>query len=107
MNTIAVPCCRCRSRRRFRIWACVVTSIAVVGSSAIRRRGLHDSAIAIIARCRSPPESCHGYASTRWSGMEMPTLRKRSTVIARASPRERLPPVGRHWRSWRRRASMT
>ena len=40
-------------------WAWVVTSIAVVGSSAIRRRGLQDSAMAIIARWRRPPESCH------------------------------------------------
>ena len=35
--------------------ACTVTSRAVVGSSAIRMRGPHASAIAIAIRCRIPP----------------------------------------------------
>jgi hypothetical protein len=35
----------------------MVTSNAVVGSSAIKSRGLQDSAIAIITRWRMPPES--------------------------------------------------
>jgi hypothetical protein len=35
----------------------MVTSSAVVGSSAISTFGLQASAIAIIARCRMPPES--------------------------------------------------
>ena len=39
-----------------RICACTVTSSAVVGSSAIRRSGLLIIAIAIMARCRMPPE---------------------------------------------------
>ena len=39
------------------ICACTVTSSAVVGSSAIRRSGRLASAIAIITRCRCPPES--------------------------------------------------
>ena len=43
-----------------RICAWIVTSSAVVGSSAIRRSGLHESAIAIIARCRMPPENWCG-----------------------------------------------
>ncbi len=43
MKTIAVSRRRWTSRRRFRICAWVVTSSAVVGSSAIRRRGRHDS----------------------------------------------------------------
>src|SRR6266511_3502344 len=38
--------------------------------------------------------------------ISMPTLRKRSTVISRASRRESRGPVGRHWRSWSRSASM-
>ena len=50
----------CRSRMSFRIWACIVTSSAVVGSSAISSTGRHTSAIAIIARWRSPPESSNG-----------------------------------------------
>ena len=45
------------SLERSRICAWVVTSSAVVGSSAIRMRGWQDSASAIIARWRSPPLS--------------------------------------------------
>ena len=43
-----------------RICAWIVTSSAVVGSSAIRSFGSHASAIAIIARCRIPPENWCG-----------------------------------------------
>jgi hypothetical protein len=43
-----------------RIWAWMVTSNAVVGSSAIRSFGLQDSAIAIITRWRMPPENWCG-----------------------------------------------
>ena len=46
-----------RSRSSFRICASMVTSSAVVGSSAIRRSGSLASAMAIITRCRWPPES--------------------------------------------------
>ena len=41
-----------------RICAWIVTSSAVVGSSAISSVGLQASAIAIITRWRMPPESC-------------------------------------------------
>ena len=51
------------SRIRSRIPAWIVTSSAVVGSSAIRIFGSHASAIAIITRCRIPPESWCGYSS--------------------------------------------
>ena len=43
-----------------RTWACTVTSSAVVGSSAISSLGLSDMAIAIMARCRMPPENWCG-----------------------------------------------
>ena len=43
-----------------RICAWMVTSSAVVGSSAIRSRGRHASAIAIMTRWRMPPESWCG-----------------------------------------------
>ena len=43
------------------IWAWIVTSSAVVGSSAIRTLGLFAIAIAIIARWRMPPENSCGY----------------------------------------------
>ena len=38
----------------------MVTSRAVVGSSAMSSAGRHDSAIAIMARWRIPPESWWG-----------------------------------------------
>ena len=45
---------------RSRICACVVTSSAVVGSSAIRTSGLQASAMAIMTRWRMPPEYSNG-----------------------------------------------
>ena len=47
-------------RRRSRICAWIVTSSAVVGSSAISSAGPEASAIAIMARWRRPPESWCG-----------------------------------------------
>ena len=54
---------------RSRICACMVTSSAVVGSSAIRRLGLHESAMAIIARCLMPPLIWWGYSFALWAGL--------------------------------------
>ena len=56
----AMPSRACSDRSRSRICACTVTSSAVVGSSAISRRGSHDSASASRARWRMPPESWWG-----------------------------------------------
>ena len=64
-----------------RICAWIVTSSAVVGSSAMSSRGLHESAIAIITRCRMPPDSSCGYALSRRRGSEIPTS-------YRANPRQ-------------------
>ena len=50
----------CRSWISSRICACTVTSSAVVGSSAMRRSGSQESDIAIMARCRIPPENWWG-----------------------------------------------
>jgi hypothetical protein len=47
-------------RNSSRICAWIVTSSAVVGSSAISRLGEQDSAIAIITRWRIPPENSCG-----------------------------------------------
>ena len=57
------PCSRCSRRRRRRICWAIVTSSAVVGSSAIRSDGEFAIDIAIIARCRMPPENSCGYCS--------------------------------------------
>ena len=65
----------------------MVTSSAVVGSSAIRSFGRQASAIAIITRWRSPPESSCGYCPSRRSGAPIPTSRNRSSTCARVSAR--------------------
>ncbi|OOY42278.1 hypothetical protein BOV91_07490 [Solemya velum gill symbiont] len=57
IRRIAMPVRFCRSRNRSRTCACMVTSSAVVGSSAISSLGLPASAIAIMTRCFIPPES--------------------------------------------------
>ena len=56
----AVSCSATSSRSRSRICAWIVTSSAVVGSSAIRSLGSQASAMAIIARWRMPPENWCG-----------------------------------------------
>ena len=57
---IALPKSSCSVFISERICACVVTSSAVVGSSAISRSGSLISAIAIITRWRMPPENWCG-----------------------------------------------
>ena len=47
----------CSRASRSRICAWIVTSSAVVGSSAIRSFGSQDKAMAIATRCRMPPDS--------------------------------------------------
>ena len=66
----------------------VVTSSAVVGSSAIISRGLHMMAMAIMMRWRMPPESSCGYCFMRLSGSGISTRRSFSSTISRASALE-------------------
>ena len=80
-----MPLCCCTCDNRSRICVRSVTSSAVVGSSASSRCGRPDSAIAIIARCRWPPESWCGKASARRSGSGMPVARRASTAASHAS----------------------
>ncbi len=91
ISTIAAPDFSFSARIRSRICAWMVTSSAVVGSSAMSRRGRHASAIAIITRWRMPPESWCGYSPARRSGSGMSTWRSMSTAPASASapPRPR------------------
>ena len=63
----------------------MVTSSAVVGSSAISSFGLLASAIAIITRCRMPPENWCGNSSTRSRARGMPTRSSTSTARSMAS----------------------
>ncbi len=55
-----MPSSCCSSTSSFRICAWIVTSSAVVGSSAISSAGRQTSAIAIIARWRNPPDNSNG-----------------------------------------------
>ncbi len=89
MSTIAVPSLSRMSRIRSRMPAWIVTSSAVVGSSATRIFGSQASAIAIITRCRMPPESWCGYSFSRRSGAGMRTSSRSSIARARAAPRDR------------------
>ena len=61
MKTSDMPSSSTSESSSSRISAWIVTSSAVVGSSAISRRGRHASAIAIATRWRWPPESWCGY----------------------------------------------
>ncbi len=62
MKISAMPSSVCSSSMSSMICAWVVTSSAVVASSAISSFGRQASAIAIITRCRMPPESWCGYS---------------------------------------------
>ncbi len=60
----------------------MVTSSAVVGSSAMSSSGSHASAIAIMTRWAMPPDSSCGYARARDSGSGMPTLASISMTLS-------------------------
>ncbi|MBA7470418.1 hypothetical protein ES707_05704 [subsurface metagenome] len=79
-----VPSSFCSSTISAKICAWMVTSSAVVGSSAISSAGRQASAIAIMARWRMPPESWCGYSRARRSGSGMRTRRSISTARAQA-----------------------
>ena len=68
-----------------RICFWIVTSSAVVGSSAISSLGSQAIAIAIITRCCCPPDICDGNMSMRRAGSGMPTSASRSTARLRAA----------------------
>ena len=60
MKSMLMRCCFFSRASSSRIWRWIVTSSAVVGSSAISSLGSQASAIAIITRCCWPPESSCG-----------------------------------------------
>ena len=89
---VPMPSSRCNLRSRISTWICTVASSAVVGSSASSKRGPHDSAMAIIARWRSPPE----IHADSWQGGVPPrgsSTSNNSNARARAS--DRLQPLCR------------
>ena len=69
----------------------MVTSRAVVGSSARISAGWHIRAMAIMTRWRKPPESWCGYCFSRLPAAVMPTRSSSSMARARASRRETAP----------------
>mmetsp|Transcript_4445 Transcript_4445/g.8016 ORF Transcript_4445/g.8016 Transcript_4445/m.8016 type:complete len:98 (+) Transcript_4445:103-396(+) len=82
MRTTAVPKSSRMSARRSMICACTVTSSAVVGSSAIRILGRQSSDMAIMMRCRIPPENSWGYIRRRLFASE---IRTASSIRAASS----------------------
>ena len=85
MRMIAACVSSRAARSTSTICAWIVTSRAVVGSSAMRTPGSFAIAIAIIARCRMPPENSCGYWSTRRSANGTPTSSRRWMTRARAA----------------------
>ena len=88
MNSTDIWCFFCSAAMRSRICFWIVTSSAVVGSSAISSFGSQAIAIAIITRCCWPPDICDGNLSMRRSGSGMPTSASSAMERLRAaSPR--------------------
>ena len=84
----AVPVSRVSFCISNRICPWIVTSSAVVGSSAMMRSGLLSSAMAMATRWRMPPENWCGYACSRSSGDGMPTLTSAARARSSAAARE-------------------
>ena len=83
--TIAAPVACWAVLSTSRICAWMVTSRAVVGSSAMITSGSFAIAIAIITRWRIPPENSWGKARARIAGSGMPTSSSSSTARRAAS----------------------
>ena len=73
MKMTAAPVSRWALRSTSSTWAWIVTSSAVVGSSAMITSGSLAMAMAIITRWRMPPENSCGKDFRRSSGSGMPT----------------------------------
>ncbi len=87
--TIAAPVTSRAVRSTSRTWAWIVTSSAVVGSSAMITSGSLAIAIAIITRWRMPPENSCGKASARSAACGMPTsVEQLDAPLARRLPRD-------------------
>ncbi len=81
MKRIDIPSSCWSSFNSSRIWAWMVTSSAVVGSSAISSFGLQASAMAIITRWRMPPENRCGCSWKRDFAAGMRTRSSRRTGL--------------------------
>ena len=85
ISTIDRPYSCRSSANSSKICACIVTSRAVVGSSAKSSFGRQLRAMAIITRCRIPPLNSWGYAPIRSLALRIPTLSSRAMASCRAS----------------------
>ena len=85
IHTMANPYSSRNRATRARICCWIVTSSAVVGSSAISTEGRGASAAAISTRWRMPPDSWCGYSLASDSGEGSPTSPSTCRVRARAS----------------------
>jgi hypothetical protein len=79
-----MPVCALQVGQQVQDLLAQVTSSAVVGSSASSSRGLQASAMAIMARCRWPPESWCGKALARRSGSGMPVAASKAMAPCQA-----------------------
>ena len=82
IKTVDISPLSLNPRMRSMTVACVVTSNALVGSSAINKLGLPASAVAIIARWRIPPESSCGYWRATNSTRGISTFRSKLNTSA-------------------------
>ncbi len=85
INTMAMPWSRFSSWSDRTIWAWVVTSSAVVGSSAIRSDGRLAVPMAIMTRWRIPPESWWGYSFARCAAAGILDRARSGTTCAATS----------------------
>src|SRR4029453_4426767 len=93
MSTRAMPRSRCSEISNSRICAWMVTSRAVVGSSAISSRGLQAIAMAIMTRWFMPPDIWGGKGDSRPPGAGSPT-RGGGDARRREQPEGAPPPLG-------------
>ena len=95
-----MPRSRFRRRSSSSIWAWMVTSRAVVGSSASRSFGRGRMAAAIMARCSMPPDSSWGYFRYTSSASGRSTSRRACRASSRRFPGGRSVCTRRHSSTW-------
>ena len=89
MNSMEMPDSRFSFFKSSKIWAWMVTSRAVVGSSSSSSLGRATTAAAIMARCSIPPESSWGYFRYTPAGSGSSTAARAARAWSRRASRER------------------
>jgi hypothetical protein len=88
MKTMPAPIRAQTARSSSITWFVMTTSSAVVGSSAMISDGSQQIAMAIMTRCRMPPDSSWGYCAATRTGSGRPTEANRSVARALAQARD-------------------